>query len=123
MSKSKIRRALVKERRTTVDCLRLDHQACALRRVGQPSESEPKSAIPRFSERADSNWRAATSASLTFIPPPNATFMRSPARPPHFSGNQIPKNATLSLRPRAQPPASACQSPLRIWSKDSSTRS
>ncbi|MEX3978531.1 hypothetical protein AB4Y45_06015 [Paraburkholderia sp. EG287A] len=52
MFKSKLRRALVKERRTTMDSQRFDREASAQRQAaGQPPEVEPKSDIPRFGER------------------------------------------------------------------------
>ncbi|WP_167760059.1 hypothetical protein [Paraburkholderia pallida] len=51
MFKSKLRRALVKERRTTMDSHRLDREASAQRQPGEPPEVEPKSDVPRFGER------------------------------------------------------------------------
>ena len=50
MFKSKLRRTLAKERRTTMDSRRLDRAATAQRQPDQP-ESEPKSDVPRFGER------------------------------------------------------------------------
>jgi hypothetical protein len=50
MFKSKLRRVLAKDRRTTMDSRRLDREASAQRRPDQP-ESEPKSEVPRFGER------------------------------------------------------------------------
>ncbi|WP_413184954.1 hypothetical protein [Paraburkholderia sacchari] len=50
MFKSKLRRALTKERRTTMDSRRLDREATAQRQPGEP-ENEPKSDVPRFGER------------------------------------------------------------------------
>lgn len=51
MFRSKLRRALVKERRTTMDSQHLDRVASAVRQAGQPPEAEPKSDMPRFGER------------------------------------------------------------------------
>ncbi|WP_293034563.1 hypothetical protein [Paraburkholderia sp.] len=50
MFKSKLRRALAKERRTTMDSRRLDREAAARRQPDQ-AENEPKSDVPRFGER------------------------------------------------------------------------
>ncbi|CAB3777508.1 hypothetical protein LMG28688_00376 [Paraburkholderia caffeinitolerans] len=50
MFKSKLRRALTKERRTTMDSRRLDRVATA-QRQSDPPEPEPKSDVPRFGER------------------------------------------------------------------------
>lgn len=50
MFKSKLRRVLTKERRTTMDSRRLDRKASAQRQPDQ-TESEPKSDVPRFGER------------------------------------------------------------------------
>ncbi len=50
MFKSKLRRALTKERRTTMDSRRLDRKATAQRQPDEPA-NDPKSDVPRFGER------------------------------------------------------------------------
>ncbi|WP_322061122.1 hypothetical protein [Paraburkholderia sp. J63] len=51
MIKSKLRRMITRERRTTMDSRRLDREASEQRQPDEPAAPEPRSDVPRFGER------------------------------------------------------------------------
>lgn len=51
MFKARLRRVLVKGRRTTMDSRRLDREASELHQKGKPEQNEPVSEVPHFGVR------------------------------------------------------------------------